>query len=316
MDPLTQGALGACCAQLILHNKFKSHAWQVGAIAGMAPDLDVLIYSPSQPLLSIEYHRHFTHSLFFIPFGALMVTILLLLIMPSLRKQIGLTYMAAFIGMGTHGILDACTSYGTLLYWPFSYKRISWDFISIIDPFFTTPLLLGVAWSVIMDDYRSLIIGFTLALCILAFNAYQHHRAFITLKHNINTPAQDIRLIPMLASSTHWRSLYKHDNFIQIAKITTPLFSAPKYHSMTKLALFNQKQLPYFVKHSKTLLNDYRIFNWFTDGYLHTTSQSPLQLIDARYLVTVRPLLALWGIEFNKGQKHIKKLRWIGQNNE
>ncbi len=43
----------------------------------MAADLDVLIKSSTDPLLALEYHRHFTHSLLFIPVGALVCTLLL-----------------------------------------------------------------------------------------------------------------------------------------------------------------------------------------------------------------------------------------------
>jgi len=43
----------------------------IGALAGMAPDLDILIRSSSDPLLKLEFHRHFSHSLFFIPVGTL-----------------------------------------------------------------------------------------------------------------------------------------------------------------------------------------------------------------------------------------------------
>ena len=40
------------------------------------------------------------------------------------------------LGILTHGFLDACTSYGTSLFWPFSSTRVSWNVISIVDPFF------------------------------------------------------------------------------------------------------------------------------------------------------------------------------------
>ena len=39
----------------------------------MAPDLDVLFQSPTDPILFLEFHRQFTHSLVFIPIGALLV---------------------------------------------------------------------------------------------------------------------------------------------------------------------------------------------------------------------------------------------------
>ena len=79
MDPITQGALGAAVAQAALFNQDKKRAYIAGGLAGMAADLDILIRSSQDPLLSLIYHRNFTHSLFFIPFGALLVALALLM---------------------------------------------------------------------------------------------------------------------------------------------------------------------------------------------------------------------------------------------
>ncbi|HFA51015.1 MAG TPA: metal-dependent hydrolase [Bacteroidetes bacterium] len=49
-----------------------------------------------------------------------------------------------FLAIVTHPILDCFTAYGTRLLWPFSHVRISWDNISVVDPAYTLPLLLGV----------------------------------------------------------------------------------------------------------------------------------------------------------------------------
>ena len=42
-------------------------------------------------------------------------------------------------------LLDAATSYGTRLFWPFSDERAGWDWIAIVDPAFTVPLLVASA---------------------------------------------------------------------------------------------------------------------------------------------------------------------------
>ena len=75
MDPLSQGTVGAAFAQSTgtKNNLFKIAV--IGFLAGMAPDLDVLIQSSNDPILFLEYHRQFTHSLFFIPIGSLIVTL-------------------------------------------------------------------------------------------------------------------------------------------------------------------------------------------------------------------------------------------------
>ncbi|MDB2316436.1 metal-dependent hydrolase, partial [Luminiphilus sp.] len=36
-------------------------------------------------------------------------------------------WLVALVGYATHGLLDACTTYGTMLLWPFSDARIAWS---------------------------------------------------------------------------------------------------------------------------------------------------------------------------------------------
>ena len=55
----------------------------VGGLAGGAPNLDFLIRFETDPLLSLQYHRHFTH---------------LLLFAPILGVLIGLLFFAVFAG--------------------------------------------------------------------------------------------------------------------------------------------------------------------------------------------------------------------------
>ena len=120
----------------------------IGFLAGLVPDLDVLIRSSNDPILSLEYHRQFTHSLFFIPFGAFIVA---LMIFPLVKRSLSLktVYIASFLGYATHGLIDACTSYGTLIFWPFSDVRVAWNNISVVDPLFTIPILVLVFAAII-----------------------------------------------------------------------------------------------------------------------------------------------------------------------
>ena len=75
MDPISQAGLGASLSQSFARDKSKqAYALLIGALSGMAPDLDMFISSAKDPLLFLEYHRQFTHSLIFIPCGALLCT--------------------------------------------------------------------------------------------------------------------------------------------------------------------------------------------------------------------------------------------------
>ena len=69
MDVLTQGLLGSAVAQTAAKPDEIRKAGLIGILAGLSADLDYFISSTSDPLLNLEFHRHFTHSLFFTPFA-------------------------------------------------------------------------------------------------------------------------------------------------------------------------------------------------------------------------------------------------------
>src|SRR6056300_434140 len=174
MDPVSQGTVGAAFAQSSANKGNIVKVGFIGFLAGLAPDLDVLIRSESDPILFLEYHRQFTHSLFFIPFGSLVVA---LLIFPFVRGSMTIktVYIASFLGYATHGLLDACTSYGTLLFWPFSDERVTWNNISIVDPIFTIPILilLGLAIKTKKRIFSFFAIGWVIFYLSLGFLQYE-----------------------------------------------------------------------------------------------------------------------------------------------
>ena len=129
MDPVSQGLLGSVLPQSI-SNKYEIRlAILIGFLAGLVADIDVIIRSSTDPLLFIEYHRQFTHSLIFIPIGGLVAAGFCWIF---LRKRLGLwkIFFYAVLGYGPHCLLDACTNYGTELLWPFSDVKIAWNVIS------------------------------------------------------------------------------------------------------------------------------------------------------------------------------------------
>ena len=68
MDPFTQGIVGTTVAQSGAKKNTLIIASVIGLLAGLAADLDIFIRSSTDPLLFLQYHRHFTHSIFFIHF--------------------------------------------------------------------------------------------------------------------------------------------------------------------------------------------------------------------------------------------------------
>ena len=162
VDPVSQAAIGAAAAQSGARKTPLRTALWVGALGGMLPDLDVLIRTADDPLLSLDYHRHFTHALVSIPVGGWLTAAVGRLLSRG-KHSIRSLYLPATLGWATHGLLDACTSYGTFLLWPFSDVRVAWHNIGIIDPLLTLPLLAGVVVAAKMRNRlhgaRSLLLG-------------------------------------------------------------------------------------------------------------------------------------------------------------
>lgn len=141
MDSLTQLALGAAVGEAVLGKKVGNKAMLYGAIAGTIPDLDVLVGYFTDVATSLEIHRGFSHSLLFA-----------FLFAPVLGYFVSLYEKAAhwkkwsylfFWGLLSHSLLDAHTTWGTQLFWPFDL-RVAYKNIFVIDPLYTLPLLVGL----------------------------------------------------------------------------------------------------------------------------------------------------------------------------
>lgn len=313
MDPLTQGLLGATAAQSIGAKKLSKDAWKVGFLAGMAPDLDILIRSPHNPMLFLQYHRQFTHSLFFIPFGGLVVGLFCLLVFKSLRSHKWLTLLISIFAYGTHGLLDTTTSYGTLLLWPFNHVRYAWDIMSIVDPIFTASLLGLLLLSIVRRSYIIAIISLFVSLSYISFGAIQHHRAFQAQTELATREGQIItkaRVMPALGHLLSWRGVYLSGQNLYFTRIKIPLFAKPIVRQVMSKPSFTPELLPEKIKQSKTLYNNFNVFQWFTDDYMFLVSTSPLVICDGRYFLNYQPPTCMWGVEFPQYESKRKYVKF------
>ena len=55
MDPVSKGAFGVALSLSYAKRKYFKYALIIGIVAGMAPDLDVLISSDDDSLLSLDF---------------------------------------------------------------------------------------------------------------------------------------------------------------------------------------------------------------------------------------------------------------------
>ena len=155
MDSLTQAALGAAVGEAILGKKIGHKAAILGAIGGTIPDLDVFLTPFFTPFQNISIHRGYSHSILFCILGAFLFAYILSKIKWTKEQSYWRLWLFSFYALFTHVLLDTFTSFGTQLFLPFTNWRVSFDSISIIDPVYTIPLLLGVLGSVFLLYKRS-----------------------------------------------------------------------------------------------------------------------------------------------------------------
>ena len=216
MDPLTQGIVGAALPQSTSSRLNLTIVGILGFLSGMAADLDILIKSSHDPLMFLEYHRQFTHSLIFIPFGGFICAVLFHWTI-AIRGHFSFkqTIVFCILGYASHALLDACTTYGTMLFWPFSAERVSFDTISIIDPLFTFPILILVIMTVIRQKSLYCRIALVWAVFYISFGLVQRETA-IEMGRFIaaNRDHKIIRIgaKPSFANILVWKIIYEtHD---------------------------------------------------------------------------------------------------------
>jgi len=312
MDPITQGAFGAVFAQTRGKSKNLAKAAVIGGLAAMAPDLDVLIRSSNDPLLALQYHRHFTHSLLFIPFGGLICSLVL---HPLIGRRFGITFLQTLlwciIGFATHGLLDGCTSYGTQLFWPISDKRFAWDIISIIDPLVTLPLLSLIILSARKKTRRYALIGIVWVGFYFSLSFYQHQRALdegqkLTETRGLN--ALNIEAKPSFANILIWKIITTTEDayYIDAVKIGWNKSIIWEGSSVQKLSI--ERDLPWLDKNSQQR-KDIERFRWFSTGYIALDKDNPNRVVDIRYSLLPQDIQPLWGIELSPtahADQHVK----------
>lgn len=307
MDALTQGILGATVGQAALGHKMGNRAGVVALLGGMAPDLDLVIRSSQDPLMALVYHRHFTHALVFIPAGGLVVGTLAWLVF---RRKLGwrLVVAAATIGYATAGLLDVMTSYGTQYLWPFTDARLAWDWIGIIDLFFTLPLVIGTAIAFKRRRRLPALVGLGVALAYLLFGIVQHERAQGVQQRLAEARSHRIersRVMPTPLNLMLWRSIYEHDGKLQADAIRVGVFTATRVWPGGEVDKVEPADLDPMAGPATMAGRDVRRFAWFTDGWLFrhpgnapdATGASPVLLGDFRYTLMPNGTSPLWGIE-------------------
>ncbi len=311
MDPISQGVLGASAAQAASRPRHLLAATLCGTLAGMAPDLDALIRSDADPLLYLEYHRQFTHALIFIPFGALFcAAVLQLLVRATLSFR--QTYAYCLLGYATHGLLDACTSYGTQLLWPFSSARVAWHTVSIIDPVFTAPLLVLIGLGVWRRRTGYARLALVWVAVFMLCGVVQRERAELagtSLAAARGHDPQRLSAKPSFGNLLVWKVIYEYDGRYYVDAVR--LLGKPRIIPGTSIAALQPlRDLPW-LRIGMQQARDLERFRWFSDAYLALAPGRDDFVIDMRYSMLPDEVDGLWGIRFDRSAPHTAHVRFL-----
>jgi len=303
MDPVTQGLLGAAAAQAFFTKQLGRRAWLLGAVGGVLPDADVFIRSAEDPLLAAEYHRQFTHALAFIPVGGAVAS-LPWLVRRRYRTQWKTVLGATTAGYATHGLLDACTTYGTQLLWPFSTMRVAWNCIAIIDPVFTLLLLAGVVWAARARRRAPAAVALGLCLAYLGLGTVQRERA-LAAQAQIAAQREHIpprrTVFPTIGNLLVWRSLYEAGDRLYSDRIRVPWPGPPQWTPGATVASVNLEDLPPQAQANPRIVKDFERFRWFSGGWIARAPDAPEVIGDARYSLRTEAFEPIWGVRFDPG---------------
>ena len=298
MDLLTQGLIGGTLALAAAKPADARIAAPIGFAAGLLADTDILIRSSDDPLLNVEFHRHFSHALIFIPVGALIAAIVL---WPLLRRRIafGRLYWFALLGYATSGLLDACTSYGTHLLWPFSDTRIAWSIIAIVDPVFSLILILALILGIRYRRALAARAGLSLCALYLAFGLWQHQAALQVARELAGQRGHEVERImvkPTLGNLVLWRSVYESGGRFYVDAIRIGSGGKRVYAGGSTARFVLEQDRPQLAA-DPVVSNDIRRFERLADGYVAADSNRQSVLLDVRYSMLPTALKPMWGID-------------------
>lgn len=169
-------------------------------------------------------------------------------------------FFATFI---THVFIDVCTTYGTQIFYPFDLYRASFHNISVIDPLYTLPLLLGIVGSFYMR-HKANWAGLIISSLYMVFTFYQLSGVRLTFEQKLE--AHDIQyerymVAPTLMNNFLWNGIAETDSFYYLAPLHT---KRGMLRDFSRIRKDREGIKPAVME------NGGNVLAWFSDGYYET----------------------------------------------
>jgi inner membrane protein len=173
----------------------------------------------------------------------------------------------------THPLLDSCTTYGTQLLEPFSSLRVSWHFISVADPLYTTPFLVFLLLAAqqprgsrrrAVYNWAGIAVSSAYMLVCVGLHHHATQRLQATLQAEQLTAHRSM-VAPTILNSVLWQATAEGDS----------VFYSGQYSLFDETPFFKLKAVP---KHHDLLEAHWDdthvgVLRWFSDGYFSVVAQ-------------------------------------------
>jgi inner membrane protein len=215
MDTVTHALFGALASQAVTNNSQSENDSSgkyvpvtVAAIAAAFPDSDYLLFLIDPLVFLAEWHRSFTHSLVLLPLWTILLTGIIVLLFPGLRKRRLLISGFVVLGLASHILLDLLTVYGTRIFYPLSYRTFSLGTTFVIDPYLSLIVCIGLLMAFVRASRFMAMVSIAILCVYVLFQL--HLKSQARLMGEILSPQNDVSDIKTIAlpqpfSPFHWR---------------------------------------------------------------------------------------------------------------
>lgn len=181
-------------------------------------------------------------------------------------------FLMFFLAFLTHWIIDACTAYGTQIFEPFSRYRVAFNNISILDPLYTVPMIIGLVGAFFAKKYPQQrfwnYLGISIATLYMASTFYG--------KSVMNTVVAD----SLQEQGIEYSEYITYPTILNTVLWQTTVVTEDAYYYGT-YSLLDKKPVVEFIKLPKNhhLIDKYQgeeyldILLWFANGYYNLIEQ-------------------------------------------
>ncbi len=267
MDSATQFILGASLAGVTLGRTLGPRALLLGGALGTLPDLDSFI-PMGNAIDDMTYHRGFSHSVIVLTLVSPFIAALLTKTIGALNGAFKHTLFAVWLCLVTHPMLDALTTYGTQILWPFGnsppgLSPVAFPTVFIIDPIYTLTLLAGVVmfWRRRERGLRFLAISILAATAYLGIGALGHLSVKARAESHPAFQGKAVHVQPSPFNILGWQVLGVDET--EFVSALTGIAPSCDVVPVVR-GLRNAK-----AQNAEGLSNSVERLEWFTDGFFN-----------------------------------------------